>query len=159
MARSRGAIRAPRGIAPGDQAGQHICEYNDVASLEAAVATAGKDIAAIFAAPYRHDVFVDQASPAPEYARRARELADETGALLIIDEVRAGFRIARDSQLVRDRRRAGPVVLGQVHRQRPSHLRPAGVGEGARRGHAHLRHRLLLVRRRRDGRQPQDARS
>ena len=105
VVRARGAYHGsqpwsnPRagGIAPGDQAGQHICEYNDVASLEAAVAGAGKDLAAIFAAPYRHDVFVDQASPAPEYARRARELADETGALLIIDEVRAGFRIARDS--------------------------------------------------------------
>ena len=105
IVRARGAYHGsspwsnPRagGIAPGDQAGQQICEYNDVASLEAAVASAGKDIAAIFAAPYRHDVFVDQASPAPEYAKRARELADETGALLIIDEVRAGFRIARDS--------------------------------------------------------------
>jgi glutamate-1-semialdehyde 2,1-aminomutase len=105
IVRARGAYHGsspwsnPRagGIAPGDQAGQQICEYNDIASLEAAVAKAGNDLAAIFAAPYRHDVFVDQAAPAPAYARRARELADETGALLIIDEVRAGFRIARDS--------------------------------------------------------------
>ena len=86
----------PRGIAPTDQAGHHLCTYNDVPSLEAAVKSAGKDLAAIFASPYRHDVFVDQASPSADYARRARELADETGALLIVDEVRAGFRIARD---------------------------------------------------------------
>jgi glutamate-1-semialdehyde 2,1-aminomutase len=79
-----------------EQAGHHLCTYNDVPSLEAAVKSAGKDLAAIFASPYRHDVFVDQASPSADYARRARELADETGALLIVDEVRAGFRIARD---------------------------------------------------------------
>jgi glutamate-1-semialdehyde 2,1-aminomutase len=86
----------PRGIAPSDQAAQHLHSYNDVASLEAAVKAAGNDLAAIFASPYRHDVFIDQAAPTLEYARRARELADETGALLIVDEVRAGFRVARD---------------------------------------------------------------
>ncbi|MFV4649165.1 aminotransferase class III-fold pyridoxal phosphate-dependent enzyme, partial [Mycobacterium tuberculosis] len=34
--------------------------------------------------------------PDPAYARRARELADATGALLVVDDVRAGFRVARD---------------------------------------------------------------
>ncbi|HEY7800354.1 MAG TPA: aminotransferase class III-fold pyridoxal phosphate-dependent enzyme [Hyphomonadaceae bacterium] len=85
-----------KGITPADQANQQLCDYNDVASLEAAVAAAGDDLAAIFAAPFRHDVFVDQAAPTPVYARRARELADEKGALLVVDDVRAGFRIARD---------------------------------------------------------------
>jgi glutamate-1-semialdehyde 2,1-aminomutase len=104
IVRARGAYHgaAPwsnprkRGIAPADQANQHLCDYNDVASLEAAVAAAGDDLAAIFAAPHRHDVFVDQAAPSPAYARRVRELADERGALLVVDDVRAGFRIARD---------------------------------------------------------------
>ncbi len=104
VVRARGAYHGsqtwsnprPRGIAPGDQAEQHFCDYNDVASLEAAVAAAGTNLAAIFAAPYRHDVFVDQTQPDAAYARRARELADETGALLIVDDVRAGFRMARD---------------------------------------------------------------
>ena len=92
VVRARGAYHG----SPGDQAGQHFCDYNDVASLEAAVTSAGTDLAAIFAAPYRHDVFVDQTQPDAAYARRARELADETGALLIVDDVRAGFRMARD---------------------------------------------------------------
>jgi glutamate-1-semialdehyde 2,1-aminomutase len=86
----------PRGISPTDQAGQHLCTYNDVASLEAAVKAAGNDLAAIFASPYRQDVFNDQSAPSLAYARRARQLADETGALLVVDEVRTGFRIARD---------------------------------------------------------------
>ena len=67
-----------------------------MASLEAAVAQAGDDLACIFAAPFKHDAFIDQAEPDPAYARRARELCDQTGALLIIDDVRAGLRLARD---------------------------------------------------------------
>lgn len=80
-----------------DRAHVRTYAYNDVASLEAAVATAGDDLAAIFASPYRHDAFIDQESPDPAYARRARELCDHSGAMLIIDEVRAGFRLARGS--------------------------------------------------------------
>jgi glutamate-1-semialdehyde 2,1-aminomutase len=83
-------------VTPGDKAHQQFCDYNDVASLEAAVAAAGDDLAAIFAAPIKHDAFIDQAAPDAAYARRARELADATGALLIVDDVRAGLRIARD---------------------------------------------------------------
>jgi glutamate-1-semialdehyde 2,1-aminomutase len=84
------------GITPEDKANQIFCDYNDVASLEAAVAAAGDDLAAIFAAPLKHDTFIDQVLPDPVYANRARSLADETGALLVVDDVRAGLRIARD---------------------------------------------------------------
>ena len=104
VVRARGAYHgaAPwsnprkRGLAPADQSHQQLCDYNDVASLEAAVAAAGDDLAAIFAAPFKHDVLVDQAAPSPAYAKRARELADERRALLVVDDVRAGFRVARD---------------------------------------------------------------
>lgn len=84
------------GVTPSDRANQVLYEYNDVESLEAAVREAGSDLAAIFASPIKHDTFVDQELPDPEYARRARELCDEHGALLIVDDVRAGFRLARD---------------------------------------------------------------
>lgn len=86
----------PAGTTAEDKANQVFCAYNDIASLEAAVAKAGDDLAAIFAAPFRHDAFIDQAAPDPAYARRARELADQTGALLVVDDVRGGLRIARD---------------------------------------------------------------
>jgi glutamate-1-semialdehyde 2,1-aminomutase len=86
----------PGGTTAEDKANQVFCVYNDIASLEAAVAKAGDDLAAIFAAPFRHDAFVDQAAPDPAYARRARALADERGAMLVVDDVRAGFRIVRD---------------------------------------------------------------
>ena len=86
----------PVGVIPEDKAHQLFCDYNDIASLEAAVAAAGDDLAAIFAAPMKHDAFTDQALPDPAYARRARELCDAAGALLVVDDVRAGLRIARD---------------------------------------------------------------
>ena len=86
----------PAGVTPEDRANQIFCTYNDIASLEEAVAKAGDDLAAIFAAPFKHDAFVDQALPEAAYARRARELCDQTGALLVVDDVRAGLRVARD---------------------------------------------------------------
>jgi glutamate-1-semialdehyde 2,1-aminomutase len=86
----------PAGVIAEDKAHQVMCDYNDVASLEAAARQAGDDLAAIFAAPLKHDAFVDQVLPSADYARRAREICDETGALLVVDDVRAGFRIARD---------------------------------------------------------------
>ncbi|WP_374576064.1 aminotransferase class III-fold pyridoxal phosphate-dependent enzyme [Phenylobacterium sp.] len=84
------------GVLDTDRANQIFCDYNDVASLEAAVAQAGDDLAAIFAAPFKHDAFIDQAMPDPAYARRARELCDARGAMLVVDEVRAGLRLSRD---------------------------------------------------------------
>jgi glutamate-1-semialdehyde 2,1-aminomutase len=86
----------PAGTTAEDRAHQIFCRYNDIASLEAAVAEAGDDLAAIFAAPVKHDAFVDQVLPDPAYARRARELCDKTGALLVVDDVRSGLRVARD---------------------------------------------------------------
>ena len=86
----------PTGTTAEDKANQVFCTYNDLASLEAAAAKAGDDLAAIFAAPMKHDAFVDQILPDPAYARLAREICDRTGALLVVDDVRAGLRVARD---------------------------------------------------------------
>jgi glutamate-1-semialdehyde 2,1-aminomutase len=85
----------PTGVLPEDRAHILTYIYNDVASLEAAVAAAG-DLAGIIASPFKHDAFVDQQAPLAEYAKRAREICDERDALLIIDDVRAGFRLTRD---------------------------------------------------------------
>jgi len=87
---------ASPGTTAGERAGRISCTYNDVDSLERAVAEAGDNLAAIFATPFKHDVLIDQAEPNAVYARRARELCDKTGALLVVDDVRAGFKLARD---------------------------------------------------------------
>ncbi len=86
----------PAGVIETDRAHQLFCDYNDVGSLESAAAQAGEDLACIFAAPFKHDAFIDQAEPDLAYARKAREICDRTGALLVVDAVRAGLRLARD---------------------------------------------------------------
>jgi len=104
MIRAKGAYHGaaawctprPAGVLDSDRASQIFCDYNDVASLEAAAAEAGEDLACIFAAPFKHDTFIDQHEPDLAYARKAREICDRTGALLIVDDVRAGLRLARD---------------------------------------------------------------
>jgi glutamate-1-semialdehyde 2,1-aminomutase len=86
----------PAGILAADRAHIAYYEYNDPDSLKAAFDAAPGDVAAVMATAFRHEIFEDQALPNPEFARAARRLCDESGALLIVDDVRAGFRLARD---------------------------------------------------------------
>ncbi|WP_308257387.1 aminotransferase class III-fold pyridoxal phosphate-dependent enzyme [Pseudonocardia lacus] len=81
------------GVTPQDRANIVEFEYNDVASLEAAAAAHDGDVAAIIVAPFRHDSFVAQEDVDPAFARAVRELATRIGAVLILDEVRSGFRL------------------------------------------------------------------
>jgi len=83
----------PAGVTPEDRAHLIHYTYNDVASLEAAADAAGDDLAAIVCAAFKHDLGIDQALPSVAFARRARELCDKAGAALILDEVRAGYRV------------------------------------------------------------------
>nr|WP_314069917.1 aminotransferase class III-fold pyridoxal phosphate-dependent enzyme [uncultured Roseococcus sp.] len=83
----------PAGTTEADRAHQLRFEYNDVASLEAAAAAAGDDLAAILVTGFRHDNIVDQELPTPEFAQAARAICDRKGAALIVDDVRAGFRL------------------------------------------------------------------
>lgn len=83
------------GTLPEDRAHLATFRYNDVADLERAVAQAGPDLAAIIASPFRHDAFTDQELPSAAYAQAVRTLCDRAGAVLIVDDVRCGFRLAR----------------------------------------------------------------
>jgi glutamate-1-semialdehyde 2,1-aminomutase len=84
------------GTLPEDRAHIVTYRYNDAESLEAAFRKRRGDIAGVFASPFKHDAFRDQSLPDPNYAMAARRLCDAEDSLLIIDDVRAGFRIARD---------------------------------------------------------------
>ena len=85
---------APGGVLAEDRAHLLHYEFNDVESLRAAAAEAGDDLAGVVASAFLHDAFRDQAMPTREFAEAARALCDETGAALILDEVRAGLRVA-----------------------------------------------------------------
>ncbi|MEM6947258.1 MAG: aminotransferase class III-fold pyridoxal phosphate-dependent enzyme [Pseudomonadota bacterium] len=86
----------PAGTVADDRAHFIYCEYNNAESLAEAVEAAGDDLAAIFCAPFKHDVLVDQELPEPAYARLARQVCDAKDALLVVDDIRAGFRLDRD---------------------------------------------------------------
>jgi glutamate-1-semialdehyde 2,1-aminomutase len=85
----------PLGTTPEDRANIIDFEFNDLASLEAAVAKADGDVAAIILSPFRHDApgSTDQYLATPEFATGVRAIADRIGAVLIMDEVRTGFRL------------------------------------------------------------------
>lgn len=81
------------GVTSEDRAHLVHFDYNDVASLRAAVDEAGKDLAAILVTAFRHDMSRDLELPTKEFAAAARAACDDTGAALIIDEVRTGLRL------------------------------------------------------------------
>ena len=81
------------GVTSEDRAHLVHFEYNDVASLHAAAAEAGNDLAAILVTAFRHDMGRDLELPTAEFAKAARAVCDAAGAALIIDEVRAGLRL------------------------------------------------------------------
>ena len=82
-----------QGVTAEDRAHLAHFEYNDVESLEQAVEGAKGDLAGILVSAFRHDVGRDHELPTREFAKRARELADAADAALIVDDVRAGFRL------------------------------------------------------------------
>jgi len=81
------------GVTPEDRANLGYYTYNDLASVRAAVAAAGADLAGIVVSPFRHDAGFDQEPVDPEFARGVRSICTQAGAALILDDVRCGFRL------------------------------------------------------------------
>lgn len=81
------------GTTPEDRANLIQYRYNDLESAEAAASAAGDDLAAIIVSPIRHDLGVDLELPERSFATGLRRLADRTGAVLILDDVRCGLRL------------------------------------------------------------------
>jgi glutamate-1-semialdehyde 2,1-aminomutase len=83
------------GVTAEDRAHVIFYEYNDVASLREAAASAKGDLAAVLVAAFRHDIRREQELPEQAFAEAVRALCDETGAVMVLDDVRAGFRLHR----------------------------------------------------------------
>ena len=84
----------PNGTTPEDRANLVHYRFNDLESVRTAVAQCGDDLAAIVVSPFKHDARFEQEMVDPEFARGLRAICDETGAALILDDVRCGFRLA-----------------------------------------------------------------
>ncbi len=67
--------------------------WNDFDALAQAFEDNKDEIAAIIAQPYMHGNFKDNEMPAPGFWQKVRKLCDDTGTVLAIDDVRAGFRL------------------------------------------------------------------
>jgi glutamate-1-semialdehyde 2,1-aminomutase len=68
-------------------------DWNNYGQIEALVNQYPGQIACLMACPYSHGNFVDNELPAPDYWRKVRELCTRHGIVLIIDDVRCGFRL------------------------------------------------------------------
>lgn len=78
---------------PGEVAGlTHALPYNDLAAVEAALDAHPDEIAAVILEPVVGNAGC--VPPAPGYLKGLRELTERDGALLIVDEVMTGFRVA-----------------------------------------------------------------
>ena len=69
------------------------CRFNDVEAVTAAARAAGEGLAAIVVEPVGGNMGV--VPPEPGFLEALRSVCDETGALLVFDEVITGFRVAR----------------------------------------------------------------
>lgn len=81
------------GVTAEDRAHLLYFDYNDVESLNAAASAAEGDLAGIIVTAFKHDLGKDQALATPAFARAARAVCTAEDAALIIDDVRAGFRL------------------------------------------------------------------
>lgn len=75
------------GVPQGTRAAFRRIPYDDVGALEAAVSEAGTQLAAIVIEP------VVERLPSAAWINQARALATSTGAALVFDEVKTGFRL------------------------------------------------------------------
>ena len=67
-------------------------EWNNLAAVEKAVAENPGQIAAMIATPYHHPIFTDNVLPADGYWSSVQKLLNRQGIVLIVDDVRCGFR-------------------------------------------------------------------
>ena len=83
----------PNGATAEDRVHLIRYDFNDVASIERAAMEAGNDLAGVFVSAFKHDLGKTHEAPTAAFAQAARRICDKAGAALIVDDVRAGFRL------------------------------------------------------------------
>ena len=81
------------GITPEDHVNILQVEWNDLEGFEKLVKSHRGEIAGFISMPYHHITFADQVMPAPGYWSGIEKICREEGIVLILDDVRAGFRL------------------------------------------------------------------
>lgn len=67
--------------------------WNDLDAARKLFVADGHRIAGLITTPFRHEAGADSVMPAEGYLQGLRQLCSESGSLLIVDDVRAGFRM------------------------------------------------------------------
>jgi len=104
------ALPASPGVAASAAAGTVVVPWNDAQSLIAA--TAQHELAAILAEPLPANMGL--VPPRDGFLELLRERADANGALLVLDEVISGFRVARGGAQERTGVSGDLTILGKV---------------------------------------------
>lgn len=81
------------GVLPEEVANNIIVPWDDIPTLQQTVEENKGQIAAIIAQPYDHGNFHDNVVMNRSYWQKVRKICDDEGIQLIIDDVRAGFRL------------------------------------------------------------------
>ncbi len=81
------------GILTTDVCHNHIVDWFDIDAMEKAYVESKGDIAAVIAQPYDHGNFYDNVKASKEEWAKVRAWCDKHGVLLVIDDVRCGFRL------------------------------------------------------------------
>ena len=81
------------GVLPEDVANNLYVDWNDIPALEKLIAENKDEIAAFIATPYMHGNFLDNVLPADGYWQKVRKLCTDNNIVLIVDDVRCGFRL------------------------------------------------------------------
>ncbi len=81
------------GIIPEDVANNLYIDWNDFDQLQKVFDDNKGEIAAFISTPYMHGNYLDNSLPADGYWKKVRELCTANGTVLIVDDVRCGFRL------------------------------------------------------------------
>ncbi len=81
------------GVLPEDVANNLYIDWNDIPALEKVIEENKGEIAAFIATPYVHGNFFDNILPADGYWQKVRQICTDNDIVLILDDVRAGFRL------------------------------------------------------------------
>jgi glutamate-1-semialdehyde 2,1-aminomutase len=100
------------GVTSGAAGDTLVAPYNDLAAVRELIDDHGEDLAAILVEPVAANMGL--VLPEMGFLQGLRDIADETGALLVFDEVITGFRLGPGGAQERFGIRADLVMLGKI---------------------------------------------